>query len=179
LVFIGPSVSIRSRKTVSIGRFTRIEGHVELDGYGAHGLQIGSHCKIGRFSVIRVPPLPYLRGAGIFIGNDSTFAEYCFVGGASQVTIGSRNAFGQYVSLHPQDHLPKKSSEVITRSIGITVGDDNWFGAKSTVLDGVTIGSHCIVAAAAVVRGQVGDGLLLAGVPAIVKRRLNEAAADR
>lgn len=173
LVFIGKGVTIRARKRVVIGRFTRIEDFVELDGFGKFGIEIGSHCKIGKYSIIRVPPVPYLKGTGIRIADQTTFAEFCFIGGAALVEIGSRNAFGQYCSIHPENHLPKDGdSPVATQSVGIRIGDDNWFGAKVTIVDGCTIGSQSIFAAAAVVRGSFSDNVMAAGVPAKIKTTL-------
>lgn len=170
LVFIGKGVTIRARRDVRIGRYTRIEDHVEIDGFGELGIHIGKHCKVGKFSILRVPPVPYQKGAGIRIADQTTFAEYCFVGGAAPVDIGRRNAFGQYNSIHPENHLPKTSgSHTETRRIGIQVGDDNWFGAKATLLDGSSIGDRSIVAAGAVVRGAFPDEIMAAGVPAQIK----------
>jgi acetyltransferase-like isoleucine patch superfamily enzyme len=175
LVFVGKSVTIRARKMVAIGRFTRIEDFVELDGFGEFGIVIGSHCKVGKYSILRVPPVPYLKGSGIRVACRTTFAEYCFVGGAGRVEIGLRNAFGQYTSIHPENHLPKTiDSPVETRSIGIRVGDDNWFGAKATLLDGCSIGSRSIFAAGSIVRGSFPDGVMAAGVPAKIKSTVNE-----
>ena len=173
LVFIGKGVTIRARSRVAIGRFTRIEDFVEIDGFGTSGVQIGCHCKVGKFSILRVPPVPYLKGTGIRIADRTTFAEYCFVGGAALVDIGSRNAFGQYNSIHPENHLPKTGdSPTATHSVGIRIGDDNWFGAKATVLDGCNIGARSIFAAGTVVRGVFPDDVMAAGVPANIKRRL-------
>ena len=178
-VFIGRHVVIRARRQVRIGRFTRIEDYCELDGFGRSGLMIGAFCKLGKFSTLRVPPVPHEAGEGIAIGDGTTFAEYCFVGGAGPVRIGERNAFGQYVSVHPQNHLPFEASGVArTSSSGIAIGDDNWFGAKATLLDGASVGSRCIVAAAAVVRGALGSDVLAAGVPAEIKRSLNTPAGS-
>lgn len=174
LVFIGRNVVIRARRQVRIGRFTRIEDYCELDGFGSGGLSIGTYCKIGKYAILRVPPVPFQPGGRIHIGDATTFAEYCFVGGAGAVEIGARNAFGQYVSIHPQNHEPFSSEEIKTASQGIRIGHDNWIGAKATILDGAAIGARTIVAAGAVVRGDIGSDVLAAGVPAVVKRRLGQ-----
>lgn len=179
LVFLGRAVVIRARGRVSIGNFTRIEDYVELDGFGSEGIRIGSYCKIGKFSVLRVPSVPYLPGNGIIIGDGTTLAEYCFVGGAASVVIGSRNAIGQYVSIHPQNHLPNSGEkEIRTTGRGVRIGNDNWLGAKSTVLDGSLIGDRTIVAAASLVRSEFSSDVLVAGVPAIAKRSLRESNSE-
>lgn len=172
LVFIGKGVTIRARHKVRIGRFTRIEDYVEIDGFGELGIDIGTHCKVGKFSILRVPPVPYRKGAGIHIADHTTFAEYCFIGGAAPVEIGRGNAFGQYNSIHPENHLPKtRASDTETCCVGIRIGDDNWFGAKVTLLDGSSIKSKSIFAAGTVVRGVFPDMVMAAGVPGKIKRK--------
>jgi acetyltransferase-like isoleucine patch superfamily enzyme len=179
LVFIGRGVRIRARSSVSIGRFSRIEDFAELDGYGEEGLVIGRRCKIGKYSIVKVAPSPHIPGIGIQIGDGTALAEFCYVGGAARVVIGPGCSIGQYVSIHPQDHLPWHGTEAGTRSIGVQVGRNNWIGAKATLLDGSRIGNACIVAAGAVVRGSFGDELLLAGVPAVLKKNLHAAPNHR
>ena len=163
-VLIGKNVIIRDKENISIGKFTRIEAYCELNGYGAMGLKIGSRCKIGRFTVLRVPGDPLTPGAGIAISEGTTFGEYCFVGGAGLVTIGRNNSFGQYVSIHPQNHLSATKSGP-TESLGVRVGNENWIGAKATLLDGVSIGDNNIVGAATLVSRNIETDQKHVGVP--------------
>lgn len=48
----------------------------------------------------------------------------------------------------------------------IEVGEYSFVGARSTILPGVTIGSHCVVGAGSLVNKDVPDGTVVAGVPA-------------
>src|SRR5262245_52841575 len=68
-VFIGKRLTTRSRRKVRIGKSTHIEDYVAIDGFGEYGLHIRDYCKIGNFSILRIPPLPYQSGSGIYIGN--------------------------------------------------------------------------------------------------------------
>ena len=53
--------------------------------------------------------------------------------------------------------------------------DDVWIGTRSTILDGVTVGAHSVIAAGSVVTKDVPDYAIVAGVPAkIVKMRRNK-----
>jgi maltose O-acetyltransferase len=56
----------------------------------------------------------------------------------------------------------------------ITVEEGVWIGARSLVLGGVVIGAGAVIAAGAVVTRDVPPGVLVAGVPATVKKRLSE-----
>ena len=64
------------------------------------------------------------------------------------------------------------SREPYERSLGIVVGEDCWIGGGSVICPGVTIGNRVVVAAGSVVAGDVPDDVLVAGNPAVVKRRL-------
>ncbi|MGY1740213.1 hypothetical protein ACI8AI_05650 [Blastococcus sp. SYSU D01050] len=52
-----------------------------------------------------------------------------------------------------------------------TIGDGVVFGASALVIGDVTVGSHAVVAAGAVVINDVPPGAVVAGNPAVVKRR--------
>ena len=54
------------------------------------------------------------------------------------------------------------------------MGDNCWFGANVTVLQGVTIGSGCVIAAGSVVAHDLPDNCLAAGVPAQVKKYIEQ-----
>ena len=105
------------------------------------------------------------------IGDETTFAEFCFVGGASEVIVGKANSVGQYVSIHPENHLPVRGDgSVKTTSKGVLIGNDNWIGAKATILDGSRIDDRSQVAACAVVNMHIPSKVLVAGIPAKVKK---------
>ena len=64
----------------------------------------------------------------------------------------------------------------------IAIGDDVWIGANAVIVTNVTIGSHVIVAAGAVVTHDVPDFAIVAGVPARViadRRERANPSADR
>lgn len=54
----------------------------------------------------------------------------------------------------------------------VTIGDDVWIGTRAIVMDGVTIGSHAVIGAGAVVTGDVPEYAVAVGVPAkVIKYR--------
>jgi maltose O-acetyltransferase len=58
-------------------------------------------------------------------------------------------------------------------SADIVIDDGSWICANSTILGGVRIGKGCIVAAGSLVRENVEDNCLVAGVPARMIRKLD------
>lgn len=71
---------------------------------------------------------------------------------------------------HPYNRLSKHYP---SKHAPIRIGDDVWIGACSVVLPGVTVGNGCVVAAGSVVTRDVPDNVLVAGVPAVVKKLLS------
>ena len=57
----------------------------------------------------------------------------------------------------------------------ITVGDNVWIGANVSVLPGVTIGSDTIIGAGSVVNRDIPSGVIAAGNPCKVIRKITEA----
>jgi acetyltransferase-like isoleucine patch superfamily enzyme len=83
---------------------------------------------------------------------------------------------GPYFSAHSQEHhfedrkLPIRDQGTVEREI--VVGDDCWIGSKVTLLSGTSIGSHTVIAAGAVVKGEFPSHVVLGGVPARILRRI-------
>ena len=68
------------------------------------------------------------------------------------------------------DHVLRRETK--ETAYPITIGEDCWLGGNVTVCPGVTIGNRVIVAAGSVVTRDIPDDVLVAGVPAVVKRHL-------
>lgn len=165
----GYRVRLQGRRHIAIGRGTLIEDGVVLYARGGGKLVIGPGCVIGRGTVIELASGVRHAGGDFHLGAGSSLAEYCYVGAAGDVTIGSQVMMGQFVSLHSENHLfapgkPIKEQGVVRAPI--VIQDDSWLGAGVRVLAGVTIGSGAVVAAGAVVTSDVPSGALVAGVPA-------------
>jgi acetyltransferase-like isoleucine patch superfamily enzyme len=92
------------------------------------------------------------------------------------VTIGSHVNLAQGITVtalnHNFDDSAKRIDEQGVSTKPVTVGDDVWIGANAVVLPGVRIGSHCVVAAGAVVTKDVPDHSLVAGVPAKIIKEI-------
>ena len=56
----------------------------------------------------------------------------------------------------------------------ITVEDNVWIGANTTVCGGVTIGSNSVIGAGSVVNHDIPSGVVAAGVPCKVFRKISD-----
>jgi len=93
----------------------------------------------------------------------------------ADIHIGARCDIGPSVEFITGSHFIGSSHRRagLGTALPISVGDGCWIGARTVILGGVTIGAGSIVAAGSMVAYDVPANVLVAGVPAKVKRVLN------
>lgn len=113
-------------------------------------------------------------GIHITLGDDVFINCGCVFLDCATIKIGSHTFFGPGVKLctatHPTHYLDRREWEIAQP---IVIEDDVWLGAGVIVCPGVTIGARSIAAAGSVVTRSVPPDSLVAGNPAVVKKRLN------
>lgn len=109
-------------------------------------------------------------GDGVFINYDCVFLD------VAPITIGNRVLIapqaGLYTAGHPLDPEVRASGLEFGRPI--TLEDDVWLGGHVTVCPGVTVGRGSVIAASAVVTGDIPAGVVAAGNPCKVLRPLTD-----
>lgn len=105
----------------------------------------------------------------------------------SIIRIGNCVMLGPNVSIitaeHPLEAGPRTEGVELARPV--TIGNNVWIGSNAVILPGVTIGDNAVIAAGAVVSRDVGESMLVGGVPArpmkkIVNEELeNEKLSDK
>jgi acetyltransferase-like isoleucine patch superfamily enzyme len=112
----------------------------------------------------------YVTGE-IHAGSDCTLNPFTTVRGT--VRLGDGVRIGAHSSLLGFNHATAIERPIHRQpqtSRGINVGDDVWIGSHVVVLDGVTIGDHCIIGAGAVVTKDIPAWSVAVGNPARVIR---------
>ena len=177
-VKIGRKVEIYDRRRIKFAGNISIGDYSYIDALSLNGIRFGYNVSLGRYTTIVCTGSYTNLGKGFIAGNNVGLGSNCFFGAAGGITIGDDTIFGNYVSLHAENHnfndtsIPFRLQGV--NRVGIIIGKNCWIGAKSTILDGVQIGNNTIVAAGAVVvAGKFPDNVILGGVPAKVIRYLN------
>jgi maltose O-acetyltransferase len=129
-------------------------------------------CKIGknvRVMRIKVEAVSLSIGNNSFIGDETTIT-----GGHSEVIIGKNCDISSRVGILTGSHLlgtlEQAAGEGLCKSI--IIEDGVWIGFGALILPGVTIGKGSIIAAGSVVTKDVPCGVLAAGVPAKIKKKL-------
>ncbi len=182
-ILLGKNVKFFNIPAISWGRFLKLGTNVYISALGKTGVTFGNNVGIGSYSQIVVSTSLSAPCGFIKIGNNVGIGEYAYLGGAGGLDIGNDCIVGQYFSCHPQNHnyedvtVPFRLQGVTQK--GIKIGNNCWIGSKVTVLDGVTIGDNCVIAAGSVVTKSIESNSVIAGVPAkIIKQicgRLNAA----
>jgi len=183
-LFLGSGVKFLHGQKIKLGEWVKIGDHVLLSAAGSKGLHIGNHSSIGDFSRVVVSNSYNNIGSHIHIGNSVGIGEFAYLGGAGGLDIGDNCIVGQFFSCHPENHNFEDPEALIrlqgTNRKGIKIGNDCWIGSKVSILDGVEIGSGCVIAAGAVVTKSMPEFCIIGGVPAkVIKKRPSEKAIEK
>ena len=146
----------------------KIYGSVRMDTPPYRRFSIGKRSVVESYSCIN-------NAVG-----DVTIGDYTRIGLHSTVigpvSIGSHVNMAQGITVsalnpHSSDGGKRTDQQRITTR-QLILEDDVWIGANATVLAGVKIGNHSVIAAGAVVTKDIPPHSLAAGVPATVKRKI-------
>ena len=157
---------------VFIGR--RVELYART-GYAR--LLIGRWVHVGDENRLRAHEGTLRVGDKVVFGRDNTVNCYL------DIEIGSATIVADWVYVCDFDHVyddiavPIKDQGIVKTPVRI--GPDCWIGAKVTVLRGSTIGHGCVLAAHAVVRGEVPPMSVVGGVPGRVLKDRTEGYEAR
>lgn len=122
-----------------------VDIHPSVEIRTPENLTIGDNTNVNHGSEI-------YAGGGISIGSGTMLAYEVFVMSDSRTFLGE-------TPLKEQKGRIKQPVEI---------GDDVWIGARATILPGVKIGDHAIVAAGSVVTKNVNEWEIVGGNPAKV-----------
>jgi acetyltransferase-like isoleucine patch superfamily enzyme len=163
-VVFGSDLILRHPNKIEISDNVVIADRCTLDARGTHlvGITIGEGSIIGDSSMIRCKNgriaigrnvginagviLCAVEGNSLEIGDDSTVGPYSYLDGS------------QYH--HDRLDVPTRLQGLQTKG-GIKIGTNTFLGAKVTVVDGVSIGSDSIIGAAALVRENIPDRVIV------------------
>ena len=122
------------------------------------------------------PPFRCDYGYNIEIGNNFYSNYNLTILDCAKVKIGDNVLIAPNVSLftagHPIHHEPR--NQEYEYALPITIGNNVWIGAGSTILAGVTIGDNAVIAAGAVVTKDVAPNTVVGGVPAQFIKNIND-----
>jgi len=169
-VFVGRHVVIKSKKKIRCGYGVTFGDYCYIDATCKKGIEIGSNVSFGRNCIIQGYGVLSEIGEGLIVEDGVGIACNAFIAIRGEVRIGKNTIIGPSVKIHSENHVfsdknvPIKSQGTTRK--GVSIGEDCWIGSNVTILDGVNIGDHAIVAAGAVVTSDVPAYCIVGGVPA-------------
>lgn len=127
-------------------------------------------------NVMITPPFWCDYGYNISVG-DYFYSNHNLI-----ITDGAEVKFGNNVFIAPNccfttaEHAidPEQRKAGMEVAKPITVGNNVWIGAGSTILAGVTIGDNTVIGAGSVVRKSIPANVVAVGVPCKVLREITE-----
>jgi len=128
-----------------------------------------------------LPPFKCDYGYHIEVG-ENFFANYNFIVlDGNMVKIGDNCLIapnvGIYAAGHPFD--VEQRVEGLEYAYPVTIGDNVWIGGHTVIIGGVTIGSNTVIGAGSVVIRDIPEGVLAAGNPCKVIRKLTPADKEK
>jgi serine acetyltransferase len=150
--------------------------------FGEGWITVGEGTLIGALVTLSAGIMP-----GQDLGPDPVLriGDRCVIGRGSHIVahkcieIGDDVWTGPYVYITDQNHGYADPDTPIGRQLPVnrtvTIGSGSWLGAGAIVLPGARIGRNVVIAAGSVVRGEVPDHCVAAGVPAKIVREHTKA----
>ncbi|MER8186743.1 DapH/DapD/GlmU-related protein [Kitasatospora sp. NPDC094015] len=150
-----PLGTVFNEQSIAIGPFCIIGERVTISAGFLPGLDLG--------------PEPIVRiGGGCVIGRGSHLV------GHQSIVLGDNVWTGPGVYITDQAHEYRDTELPIgkqwPRNEPVEIGAGSWIGTGAVILPGARIGRNVVVAANAVVRGEIPDHSVVAGAPARVVR---------
>ena len=150
------------------GKKSVIHSSVRMDTPPYRKFHLGDYSVIESFCCINNAVGDVIIGDHTRIGLHNTII--------GPVTIGSHVNLAQGITVTALNHnftdTEKRIDEQGVSTSPVTIEDDIWIGANATILSGVKIGRHSVIAAGAVVTKDVPPHSLVAGVPAKVIKQI-------
>jgi acetyltransferase-like isoleucine patch superfamily enzyme len=113
-------------------------------------------------------------GGSIRLARRVWLGPYVVIYGHGGVEIGEQTLVSMHSTILSSNHAIPAMGALIRdlpdELLPTKIGRDVWIGANAVILGGVTIGDGAVVAAGAVVKDDVEPGVIVAGIPAKMKR---------
>lgn len=138
--------------------------------YRGHGVEMSVTAHISRRGFVR------LGGGRLILEDNAQINAHCFLLNIDTIKIGKNSTLAYQTtvltSANPNYPYNKLSELYPPMHAPVVIGDDVWVGARAVILPGVTIGNNVVIAAGSVVTKDIPDNSLVAGVPAVIKRKI-------
>lgn len=173
-VIFGRGLTLRHTHKIRLGDKVILDDFAVIDAKGLanRGIEFGNGVYIGRNSIV------YCKGGDIVLEDRVNLSANCTLFSSNDLRIGDGTMIGAYtyvLSGGEYDHhadTPFADQDGMETKGPCRIGKNCWLGARVTVLDGVEVGDHSVMAAGAVVTRSFPEKSLVGGVPAKLLSKL-------
>lgn len=170
-VVFGANIVIRHPKKIFIGSNVIIDDNVLLDAKGSDnsGITLKDEVFIGRNTILSC------KGGEIVLEERANIGFNCEIFSSNRVIIGKDNLIAAYTYIVgggnyklERTDIPINQQPDFDGKGGVLTEDDVWLGAHVVLLDGTKVGKGSVIAAGAVVSGEIPQYSIAGGIPAKV-----------
>lgn len=159
---------VRSKSSPQLGAYVEIQDCVILDPGLVGTICIGTRSKLKTGTVLKA------MDGRIELGSRVTIGEYCYLAGHGGLVIGDNSIVAPHCCISAANHIFDDVNVPIRfqgeMALGICIGSDVWIGARTVILDGISIGTGCVIGAGSVVTKSLPDYAIAIGSPCEVVR---------
>jgi len=172
-VVFGTNMVIRHPNKIFLGNNVMIDDNVLLDAKGGEnsGITLKNDVFIGRNSILSC------KGGEIILEDRANVGFNCEIFSSNRVVIGCDNLIAAYTYIVgggnyklERTDIPINQQPDFDGKGGVQTEDDVWLAAHVVLLDGTKVGKGSVIAAGAIVSGEIPPYSIAAGVPAKVLR---------
>lgn len=175
-VVFGRNLTLRHAHKIVLGDKVILDDGVVLDAKGAtnRGITVGDRVYIGRNTIV------YTKNGDIELGDEVNLSSNCQVFSSNALSIGAHTVIGAFTYLlsggeyDTHDPTPFSQQSGMNTRGPLTIGPGCWLGAGITVTDASSIGERCVIGAGAVVCAPIPARSIAMGVPAKVRRTMEQ-----
>lgn len=98
------------------------------------------------------------------IGSNSSINYNCIISCMEEIQIGNGVEFGPNVIVYDHDHDFRCDGGIKANKYKtgfVSIGDNTWIGANTTILRSTKIGKNCVIAAGSIVKGNFPDNSII------------------
>jgi acetyltransferase-like isoleucine patch superfamily enzyme len=173
-VVFGKNVTLRHPHKIDLGAGVVLDEGSMVDAKGStnRGISLGERVYVGRNTNI------YCKNGNITVGENVSFSANCIVFSSNELTMKKNSVVAAFTYLlsggeYDLDDVTPLAMQKGTCTQGpLEIGEDCWLGAGAKVLDGASLGDHCVLGAGSVANKPIPANSIAVGVPArVVKTR--------
>lgn len=169
---------LASRKLRHIGKNSHVGECFSV--VGGQSINIGDNFSAGKNVKIHAFDVSTSRRPMIFIGNNVTITDNCYLSAAGEIKIGDGTLLGENTFICDNFHGGNSLEELktppnerkITYKGSVCIGKNVWTGRNVCIMPGVSIGDGSVIGANSVVTHNVLPYSIAVGAPARVTKNI-------